>query len=68
MRLKEKVGDRSNASSEVEYHNAWGVLVGEAGRGVRTIVEMVVHTRLDCTIGSAALMRQSAQLAAPQWS
>ena len=64
MRLKEKVGDRSNASSEIEYHHAWGVLLGEPGRGVKTIVEMVVHTRLDCTVGSAALMRQSAQLAA----
>ena len=63
-RLKDKIGDKSNASSEVEYHNAWGVLIGPLGRGVRTIVEMVVHTRLDCTIGSAALMRQSAMLAA----
>jgi putative acyl-CoA dehydrogenase len=63
QRLKDKLGDRANASSEIEYENAWGVMVGPAGRGVRTIVEMVVHTRLDCTIGSAALMRQSAQLA-----
>ena len=64
LRLKDKIGDRSNASGEVEYSNAWGVQIGQSGKGVRTIVEMVVHTRLDCTIGSAALMRQSAQLAA----
>ena len=64
IRLKEKLGDHSNASSEVEYANAWGVMVGAPGKGVRTIVEMVVHTRLDCAIGSAALMRQCAQLAA----
>ena len=64
QRLKEKIGDKSNASSEVEYRNAWGLLLGPQGRGVRTIVEMVVHTRLDCVIGSSALMRLSAQLAA----
>jgi len=58
------VGDKSNASSEVEYRDAWGIMLGEAGRGVRTIVEMVIHTRLDCIIGSAALMRLSAQQAA----
>ena len=63
QRLKDKIGDKSNASSEVEYRNAWGWLLGPAGRGVRTIVEMVVHTRLDCVIGSSALMRLSAQLA-----
>lgn len=63
QRLKEKIGDKSNASSEVEYRNAWGLLLGAQGRGVRTIVEMVVHTRLDCVIGSSALMRLSAQLA-----
>jgi len=63
-RLKNKLGDLSNASSEVEYSNAWGVMLGQPGKGVKTIVEMVVHTRLDCTVGSAALMRQCAQLAA----
>ncbi len=57
MRLKEKLGNRSNASSEIEYDNALGWLVGEEGRGVRTIVEMVNMTRLDCVIGSAAGMR-----------
>jgi putative acyl-CoA dehydrogenase len=63
QRLKEKLGDKSNASSEVEYRDAIGYLLGEEGRGVRTIVDMVVHTRLDCVIGSAALMRQCSQLA-----
>jgi len=59
MRLKDKLGNRSNASSEMEFDDAWAVRVGDAGRGVRTIVEMVNHTRLDCVSGSAALMRQA---------
>ena len=63
QRLKDKLGDKSNASSEVEYRNAVGYMVGPEGRGVRTIVDMVTHTRLDCIIGSAALMRQCSQLA-----
>ncbi len=57
MRLKDKLGDRSNASSEIEYHEAWARLVGEEGRGVRTIIEMVQGTRLDCMAGSAGIMR-----------
>jgi putative acyl-CoA dehydrogenase len=57
QRLKDKLGNRSNASSEVEFHGAWARLVGEEGRGVRTIIEMVNHTRLDCAIGSSAGMR-----------
>ena len=57
MRLKDKMGDRSNASSEIEYHGAWARRVGEEGRGVRTIIEMVMHTRLDCVVGSAGGMR-----------
>ncbi len=57
QRLKDKLGNRSNASSEVEFAGAWAVLVGEEGRGVPTIIEMVNHTRLDCVIGSAAGMR-----------
>jgi putative acyl-CoA dehydrogenase len=57
QRLKDKLGDRSNASSEVEFVGAWARRVGDEGRGVRTIIEMVNHTRLDCTIGSAAGMR-----------
>ena len=58
-RLKDKLGNRSNVSSEVELTGAWAVMVGEEGRGVRTIIEMVNHTRLDCVIGSASLMRQA---------
>jgi putative acyl-CoA dehydrogenase len=57
MRLKDKLGNRSNASAEIEYDGALGWLVGEEGRGVRTIVEMVNMTRLDCVIGTAAGMR-----------
>jgi putative acyl-CoA dehydrogenase len=57
QRLKDKLGNRSNASSEVEFHGAWAQLIGEEGRGVPTIIEMVNHTRLDCAIGSTAGMR-----------
>ncbi|RKP58560.1 isovaleryl-CoA dehydrogenase [Pararobbsia silviterrae] len=57
QRLKDKLGNRSNASSEVEFEDAWGVLIGEEGRGIPTIIEMANYTRLDCVIGSAALMR-----------
>ena len=58
-RLKDKLGNRSNASSEVEFEDAVAVMLGDEGRGVRTIVEMVNSTRLDCIIGTAALMRQA---------
>jgi putative acyl-CoA dehydrogenase len=57
QRLKDKLGNRSNASSEIELHDAWAQMVGEPGRGVPTIIEMVGHTRLDCVIGAAAGMR-----------
>jgi putative acyl-CoA dehydrogenase len=57
QRLKDKMGDRSNASSEVELDGTWAVPVGEEGRGVRTIIEMVNRTRLDCSLGVAAQMR-----------
>jgi putative acyl-CoA dehydrogenase len=57
QRLKDKLGNRSNASSEVEFHGAWARMAGEEGRGVPTIIEMVNHTRLDCALGSAAGMR-----------
>jgi putative acyl-CoA dehydrogenase len=60
-RLKDKLGDRSNASSEVELDRAWGRIVGEEGHGVRAILEMVVHTRLDCVLGTAAGMRQAVE-------
>ncbi len=59
QRLKDKLGNRSNASSEVEFDRTWARRVGEEGRGVRTIIEMVAATRLDCVIGSASLMRQA---------
>ena len=59
QRLKDKLGNRSNASSEIEFDGAWARLVGEEGRGVATIIEMVNHTRLDCVIGSASGMRQA---------
>ena len=59
QRLKDKLGNRSNASSEVEFDGAWARLVGEEGRGVPTIIEMVNHTRLDCVIGAAAIMRHA---------
>jgi putative acyl-CoA dehydrogenase len=58
-RLKEKLGNRSNASSEVEFVDTWARLVGEEGQGIRVIMEMVRHTRLDCVIGSAATMRRA---------
>ena len=57
VRLKDKMGDRSNASSEVEYHGALARRIGEEGRGVAAIIRMVQHTRLDCVIGSAQQMR-----------
>ncbi|MGO4537023.1 acyl-CoA dehydrogenase family protein [Leifsonia sp. 2MCAF36] len=59
QRLKDKLGNRSNASSEVEFDGTVGYLLGEEGRGVRTILEMVNRTRLDCVYGSAAGMRQA---------
>jgi putative acyl-CoA dehydrogenase len=58
-RLKDKLGDRANASSEVEFEGAWAWLVGEEGRGVATILETATYTRLDCVVSSAGLMRQA---------
>jgi putative acyl-CoA dehydrogenase len=57
QRLKSKLGNRSNASSEVEFHGCWARAIGEEGTGVSTIIEMVTHTRLDCAVASASLMR-----------
>ncbi|MFJ4691405.1 acyl-CoA dehydrogenase family protein [Streptomyces sp. NPDC088766] len=57
QRLKDKLGNRSNASAEVEFDGTWARRVGEEGRGVRTIIDMVAATRLDCVLGSAGLMR-----------
>ena len=59
QRLKDKVGNRSNASGEVEFDGAWGVLLGEEGRGIPTIIEMATYTRLNCVAGSAAILRQA---------
>ena len=59
QRLKDKVGNRSNSSSEVEFAEATGVLVGEEGRGISTIIEMATYTRLDCALSSAGFIRQA---------
>ena len=59
QRLKNKLGNRSNASSEIEYDRTFAQLVGEEGRGVPTIIQMVAQTRVDCAAGSAGLMRQA---------
>ena len=58
-RLKDKLGNRSNASSEVEFAGAFAWRLGEEGRGVRTIINMVQLTRLDCAIASAGIMRMA---------
>ncbi|MBS0508306.1 MAG: isovaleryl-CoA dehydrogenase [Proteobacteria bacterium] len=59
QQLKDKLGNRSNASAEVEFEDAWGLLMGEEGRGIPTIIEMAGYTRLNCVVGSAAIMRQA---------
>lgn len=59
VRLKEKLGNRSNASSELEFHGAYAIRLGNEGAGVRTIIEMVAATRLDCVLGSTSLMRRA---------
>lgn len=59
QRLKDKVGNKSNSSSEVEFQDAWGILMGEEGRGIPTIIEMATYTRLSCVLGSAGMMRQA---------
>lgn len=59
QRLKDKVGNSSNSSSEVEFQNAWGLMIGEAGRGIPTIIEMANYTRLTCSVGSSAMLRQA---------
>ena len=64
QRLKDKLGNRSNASSEVEFDGALGWLVGDEGRGIPTIIEMANYTRLDCALGSSGLMRQAVAQAA----
>jgi putative acyl-CoA dehydrogenase len=64
MRLKDKLGNRSNASAEIEYEHAFAWRIGDEGRGIRTIIDMVNLTRLDCVIGAAAGMRQGVITAA----
>jgi len=64
QRLKDKLGNKSNASSEVEFQGAWGRLVGAPGRGIPTIIEMANYTRLDCGLGTTGLMRQALAQAA----
>ena len=59
QRLKDKLGDRSNASAEIEYRKTWARLIGEEGHGVRTIIEMVHYTRLDTALAAAGMMRQA---------
>ncbi|KVC78222.1 acyl-CoA dehydrogenase family protein [Burkholderia ubonensis] len=58
QRLKDKVGNRSNSSSEIELDDAWGIMLGDEGRGIPTIIEMATCTRLNCVLGSAAMLRQ----------
>ncbi|HTI67361.1 MAG TPA: acyl-CoA dehydrogenase family protein [Caulobacteraceae bacterium] len=60
QRLKDKLGNRSNASAEIEYDGAWAQVVGEPGRGIAAIMEMVRHTRLDAAVVCAGMMRQAA--------
>ncbi len=64
VRLKDKLGNRSNASAEIEFDEALAHRVGDEGRGVATIIEMVNHTRLDCVVGSTGIMRQAVSQAA----
>ncbi len=59
QRLKDKLGNQSNASGEVEFHAAYAKIIGEEGRGVANIMEMVRHTRLDCAVGSAGTLRRA---------
>ncbi|MCY0855322.1 acyl-CoA dehydrogenase family protein [Cupriavidus sp. D39] len=59
QRLKDKVGNRSNSSSEVEFRDAWGIMVGEEGRGIPTILEMATYSRLNCSLSSAGFLRQA---------
>ena len=64
VRLKDKLGNRSNASSEIEFEDTAAWLVGDEGKGVQTIIETVNHTRNDCVVGSVGIMRQAVSQAA----
>ena len=59
QRLKDKLGNKSNSSSEVEFQDAYGLLMGEEGRGIPTVIEMATYTRLNCVVGSAGMLRQA---------
>ena len=59
QRMKDKLGNKSNASTEMEFQDTWGMMVGEEGRGIRTIIEMVTGNRLYCAMSSAGIMRQA---------
>lgn len=59
QRLKDKLGNKSNASSEIEYHDTWGLMVGPEGQGVKTIIEMVTHSRLDSATAPVGMMRHA---------
>jgi len=59
QRIKDKLGNRSNASTEMEFQDTWGIMVGDEGRGIRTIIEMVTGNRLYCAMSSAGIMRQA---------
>ena len=59
QRMKDKLGNKSNASTEMEFQDTYGVMVGEEGRGIRTIIEMVTGNRLYCAMSSAGIMRQA---------
>src|SRR3546814_15762886 len=65
MRLKDKLGNRSNASAEIEYHGAYAELMGEEGRGIRVIIAMVHHTRLGTTAGTLGIMRMALEQEVP---
>ena len=59
QRLKDKLGNRSNASSEIELDNTLGTMIGEEGKGIKTILDMVIGNRIYCAVSSASLMRQA---------
>ena len=59
QRIKDKLGNRSNASTEIEFEQTYGLMVGEEGRGVRTIIDMVAGNRIYCAMSSAGMMRQA---------
>lgn len=59
QRLKDKVGNKSNSSSEVEFQDAYGILIGKEGRGIPTIIEMATYTRLSCVLGATGIIRQA---------